>query len=318
AAITKYRAAFPSSPFNAAAKSYQAYLAGGLAATAANGPWRGPLSHVLHNRLLRGLDEVSTTDGRMYFVRPGTQVVSEVMGSTKLYQFKAVLSADAGQTQVDLPVGVSLKSNRPTASPQRIFARRTLQAIGNMSFGQWNTIGLKIMRRLQASRMNPVIKGILISDLIILDKPLLSPHDARQFTAAAGRLNDLNLENVNWLNPAKPPSGHVVRGVATALAKLPDLQAMMADIASANQSLARRMLFQVEALGVFTDSPAKPLVVCTVPPPDGSVAWVVAGSQGAARLKKIGVLKTGHWRLIANSSLAVTNGSLVFITSPGK
>ena len=318
AALKKYRAAFPDSPLSAVAQSYQAYLVSGLAATGAGGPWRGPLSHVLHNRLLRGLDVLTATNGRRYFVRPGTQVAAGAMGSIKIYQFKAVLSADGSQTLVVLPVGVVLKSDRPKASPQRIFTRRVERAIGNLHFDQWDIIGLKTMRRLKASPMNPVIKGILMSDLIFLQKPLLSRHDARQFTVAAGRLSDLNLENINWLNPKKPPSGHVVRGVGDALTRLPDLKIMLAGITAADQSLARRVLFQVAALGIYTPGAAQPTVACTVPPPDGSSASVVAGGGGAARLEKIGVFKEGHWRLGTNSGLAVTNGSLVFITSPGK
>ncbi|MGC9261720.1 MAG: hypothetical protein ACP5I8_16780 [Phycisphaerae bacterium] len=321
AEINKYRAAFPSSPLAEMAKQYSDYLSQGLAAMAKGGPWLGQFSGVLHNRLLRELDSFSTSDGKTYFVRPGTRITEDTVGNDQIISFKAVTSADAGaRTVIDLPVGVSLTTKKPVRSPQARLSRQLIDAIRGMSFNQWNTIGFKQMRILKSSSASPVVKGLLLSDVLVLNKPFLTANQAAAFSSAAKRLARLHLESVNWLNPDKPVRGSIVRGVSQAFGKLPDLGVITAEIRRTNASLAKRVDFSINALGIYQKTAAAMTIhsAITMPPANGDSAWVIVPGGSKNQLEKVGVMRAGKWALVPDAQSAIADGTLVFITSGGK
>ncbi len=323
AEINKYLAAFPGSPLAETAKQYSDYLSQGLAATAAAGPWLGQFSGVLHNRLLRRLDTFSTTHGEIYFVLPGTKISENMVNDEQIISFKAVTSAAAGtRTVIDLPVGVRLTTKKPVRSPQARLSRRLIDSLGGMSFNQWNTIGFEEMRILKASSASSVVKGLLLSDVLVLNKPFLPENQVAAFSAAAQRLAHLHLENVNWLDPNKPVSGRIVRGVDRAFGKLPDLGVGTAQIRGANASLAKSVDFRIHALGICRRVAGAMTIHCdvTTPPANGDSAWVVVNAGTKEQLQKLGVMRNGKWVLALTSGVdsGIADGTLVFVTSGGK
>ncbi len=313
--IAKYAASFPESPFAKTAGDYSNYLSQALAATAADGPWLGQFYHVLHNRLLRGLDTLSSSEGKTYFVLPGTTVGENAIGNDQALCFKAVTSADtASQVTIDLPVGVSLASEKPVPSPQAILSRRLINTINAISPDQWNTIGLVEIRVLKSSTASPVVRGLLLSDVLSLNHPFLPAGLSRAFASTVRTLRALHLENVNWLDPAKPVSAHIGHAVQRAFNRLPDLRAMIGRCQQEDQALARAVDFNVISLAICRQAPNGYTLGCTLHPANGDDAWVVAGSGKKGRLEKLGVRRSGKWILAPKAEAGISDGTLAFIT----
>ncbi len=319
AAITKYLAAYPNSPLAEVALQYSNYLAQALTATAATGPWLGQFSTVLHNRLLRRLDIFTTSGGTIYFVLPGTRITQNTIGNDQVLSFNAVTSADASaRSVIDLPVGVSLTTKRPVRSPQARLSRRLLDAVRGMSFGQWNTIGFEEMRLLQSSSASPVVKGLLLSDVLVLNKPFMSKKQAAAFSNSARRLKHLHLENVNWLNPAKPVQSDIVHGVDRAFKMLPDLTQYIAQAHSANEALKQSVNFSISTLGICRKVNGAMSIHCAaMPPSNGDRAWVIVAGGTKYHLEKIGVRHAGKWVWVPGADSTMVEGTLVLIT-PGE
>jgi|GEM_PF-4527080 len=318
AAIAKYSGKFPDSPFAKTAQQYSDYLSSALAATASGGPWLGQFSGVLHNRLLRGLDTLSTSDGKTYFVLPGTKITENTIGNDQVQCFRAVTSADtASESTIDLHSDVSLTSDKPVRSPQAILSRQLANMINAMSLGQWDTIGFREIRLLKSSSANPVVRGLLLSDVISLNKPFLSKNVSRAFSATDHNLAALHLENVNWLNPAKPIHSDVASGVKRAFSRLPDIKAMIVRATRANELLARAVDFNVTSLAICQKVSDGWAISCAMPPANGDVAWVVVADGTKGRLEKLGVMRAGKWNLVPSAESGVADGTLVFVTGGG-
>ncbi len=319
AAIAKYLTKFPKSPFIQTAKHYSYYLSQALAATAADGPWSGQFTGVLHNKLLRGLDTLSTSDGKTYFVLPGTAISKNTIGNDKVLCFKAITSADTGSRElIDLPLGVSLTSDKPLRSPQAILSRQLANMINAMSLGQWDTIGFREIRLLKSSSANPVVRGLLLSDVISLNKPFLSKNASRAFSSTVRILHALHLENVNWLDPAKTVSSHIAHAVQRAFNGLPDLKAMIGGCQQENQALAHAVDLNIVRLAICRKAAAGYALSCALPPANGDTAWVVVASSTKDHLEKIGVMRSGKWILVPKTESGISDGALAFITGGGE
>lgn len=319
AEIAKYAAKFPKSPFAGTARAYSNYLSQALAATASDGPWLGQFYRVLRNQLLRGLDTLSTSDGKTYFVLPGTAISENTIGRYKTLCFKAVTSADtASQDTVDLPAGVSLTSRNPKRSPQAILSRHLVNMIDAISPGQWNTIGFDEIRLLKSSSANPVVRGLLLLDVISLNKPFLSENVSRTFSSTVRTLHALHLENVNWMDPAKPVSPHITKVVQHAFNRLSGLKAMIGRCQQENQALENAVDFNITALAICRKAPDGCTLRCGLPPANGDRAWVVVGSGTKSRLEKLGVMRSGKWILVPKAESGISDGALAFITGGGE
>ena len=320
AALAAYSGKFPHSPLAVTARQYSDYLSSALTATANGGPWLGQFSGVLHNRLLRGLDTLSTSDGTTYFVLPGTTITENTIGNDQVQCFRAITSADvASESTIDLPSGVSLTSAKPVRSPQAILSGQLIDAINSMNLRQYNSIGFEEIRILAASSANPVVRGLLLSDIIELNKPFISRREMRAFSATDRTLSALHLENINWLDPAKPVDGDIISGVKRAFSRLPDIKAMIVRARRANQLLARAVDFNVASLAVCQRVHGGWVIRCAMPAANGDVAWVVAAGGGAkGQLEKLGMMHTGKWDLVPAAESGLIDGTLVFITGGGK
>lgn len=325
AAIAQYLKRYAGSPFASTAGKYSNYLSSALAATASGGPWLGQFSEVLHNRLLRRLHTLRTSDGKTYFVLAGTKPTFGTVGvggkpPVTHISFKAVTSADiSSQTTIELPRGVSIASDR--RSPQAALSRQLLHTINIMSLGQWNSIGFEEIEILESSTASPVVRGLLLSDAIALNKPYLPARYSRAFADTGRTLAALDLENVNWLDPAgKPVAGDVIRGVRRAFKRLPNVRAMIVRAREANQSLKRRVNFNIASLAICRAAPGGLAIRCAsvLPSDNGDTAWVVVERGTKSRLEKLGVMRSGKWNFAPGAAAGAVEGTLVFIRGGGK
>jgi hypothetical protein len=311
-AIDQYVTQYQGTPLINTIQAYRAYLAGCVSAATDDGPWKRTLAQILNKPLLHDLQYLKTNDGKIYYVMPGSQVNQSSIGNNQEISFDAITTSDVTQPSLIGMSGADLVSTTPQESPETQFSHQALDEIDSMQLNQY-TIGLDLLDMAHKSSMDPVVKGILISDIITLNNSLLPSDVNDQFNTTMSLLQPLGLANINWLDPANPTPQTTIDAINDALTRLPDISQIESSLSQEENQMAATLQFQVQGTAVLNKTPQGIVLITKAAPSEGLGVYVVLPSADQSQLTKLGSYTGGAWTFDQLLVGQVQSGTLVFL-----
>jgi hypothetical protein len=232
--LQKYLSDFPKSPWAGPATEYGKYLDRGVQALAPDGPWKQGLTELMKHPLMQELYVIQTSDKKTYYVPEKPQLKADSLG----YNFLAYKT-----TNLDSPARVALGGSvtpvnmAADVAPQKLFADATLNQIDRLDVAGFSDFGPMVAASLVASKVNPVLKGQMLLQIIELSKDSFSGSLAATYGRIDQQLTDMHLHNENWIDPENPVSDVLVKKLEAVFRDVPDSKAIRQNSASSRDTL---------------------------------------------------------------------------------
>ena len=305
------------SPFAKELGDYTAYLSAGIQAVGPDGPWKKSYRDLLLNPLVHDLKMMETRrTHRRYYVRDNPDMAIERLNEEAIGQkFEAVLSSNLSKLgKIHLNAPDLLISTTPANSPQSEYAAAMLTQLNALDFDGWDSFGARaIDSLLRKQEMDVILKAILLENLVRLSQSTL---DWTESGAISKRVADglvaQNIEDIEWLNPDKPPSDALKRDVMRLIGQMPDTKMIAAQIEKHRQA-------------IFSAVPPTPAIAGSLlrtddgwrieGPVGTSVASVAYAIDASGKLVELAHHQGNQWKFDTKNVQGVPEGSLVFIAS---
>ncbi len=306
------------SPFAKELGDYVTYLSAGMQATAPDGPWKKSYRDLLLNPLVHDLKMMETSrTHRRYYVRDNPDMAIERLNEEVVGQkFDAVLSSNLSKLgKIHLNAPDLLVSTTPANSPQSEYATAMLTQLNGFDFDGWDSFGARaIDSLLHKQEMDVILKAILLENLLQLSQSNLDwTESGTACKQVAEALVAQHVEDIEWLNPDRPPNDALKRDVMRVIGQMPDAKMIAAQIEKHRQA-------------IFSAVPPAPAIAGTFLRTDDG--WRIEGPVGASaasvayaidasgKLVELARHQENQWKFDAKNAESVPEGSLVFVASP--
>lgn len=315
-AMEGYLKQYPDAAISRGVTTYSDYLKLGLTVAASDGPWKKGFRDLLNNPLVHDLECLETSSGKCYYGLPGKwnfgKPVRKVDGTIKSETFDAVTSSDIGKlTRATVEDPDLLRSTTPSPSPQAKYAQTAMASLEELDFAGWEFIGMRALDSLNKTQdMNPVLKAILLENLLQFNQPVLDWIGEKEYKKVLGRIADLKVDDVEWLDPANPPPASLRQEASGTFDLLPRGTDLEEKIGNQRDMACNAANLQIRSEGLLlkADDGAWQIAGGACLPGD---AGFVIGDRGA--LSQVARYRKDKWDFPAADRASLVEGQLVFI-----
>jgi hypothetical protein len=315
-AIEGFLKQYPDAAVSRGVTTYLNYLKLGLTVAAPDGPWKKGFRDLLNNPLVHDLECVETSSGKAYYSLPGKwnfgQPVKKVDGTIKSETFDAVTSSDIGKlTRAIVEDPDLLRSTTPSPSPQAKYAQAAITSLEELDFAGWEFIGVRTLDSLNKTQdMNPVLKAILLENLLQFNQPVFDWIGEKEYKKVLGRIADLKVDDVEWLDPANPPPASLREQASGTFNLLPRETDLEEKIRGQRDTACNAANFQIRSEGMLLKAENGNWRIAGGTCLPGDAGFII-GDRGA--LSQVATYEKDKWDFAAADAASLTEGQLVFI-----
>lgn len=294
--------------------NYQAYLALAQQALQPDGPWKGELQKMVNGPLMRNLQHIKTTDGKVYYIPADTKPFQSSAG----LQITILTSTDMS-TRKKIIQNPAFRTPRP--APHVDLAEQIDKRLQALSLSNWDACGLELIRLIQKQTdVDPVLKLALVGNVLERHLKLCWWIDPSKRTASDEFQKLMAAVNaVNWVD-AEDEEVQQARNVAkqelAGVAKNLDPDQVLAGLVKLRQSLGEGLKSSVAGYGLAMRGQSGWTVLAATGVLKEGCRFSVLGPPAEDKsqtLREIGAVKSGK-AVVANEKMdQIPEGSLVFI-----
>lgn len=307
AALEKYAASYPASPFLPVVEEYRAYLKQAAVAVDGDGPWRGGFFGTITSPLVR-LNQVVVPGGKRYYtvgdgeVREGSLRTVSVILTNDPEKTQRITVRDAG------PITVS-------PSPQKQLSAKLERQIQGLSLSNWESFGLVVLDQVRAQEgLDPLLAAILCGRILRFAETG-GWGLGTEVRRAADELASLGAEDAPWMDPENASTDGLRTRAAPLVASATATMELRRKVASKRDAMFRAMAFRTVGTGVLLRQGDQWQIHSAVQPGDGTVATAFAVGKGVAGSARVTVAvgRQGKWDLQQAVGTTLPEGTPVFV-----
>lgn len=294
---------------------YTGWLNHGLSMLGDEGPYQRILKPVSESELLTTVWCVTLSNNKTYFTREDIGYKKDTISSS----IQVFLSDNLSVTStIDVEKGVA--PGKAQRSPGMVFARELQRRLEKTNYATWATTSVDVLEDLQKNKsLHPVLRARLIHRVIKVNEEVLAKCGGEKLSEHAVALGELNLNDLNWMNPDSLVPATKLEQIERVVARVPDASELRKKIAERERELARTFMKPILGRSIVMARPGEKVTVRVKPnmadatlevlPAAGEIVF----ADGGPTLARIGEVKNGVVVLDTPALAGIPEGSLVFI-----
>ena len=308
--VADYAQKYPSSPFNNDGfQPYADYLTRAKQAMAEDSPWKANLRDLMSGPLMRDLQSVRTSEGKVYYIPTGAKITKDSMGISA----EVVLTSDVTKlTRKSIKNAVG----EVQPSPQVALSNDVLDMKFDRS--RWDTFGIEVAEMIRSrADVDPILRATLLEEVLKQAKKANWGLDD-ELDTMLDSLSRYKPSDLLWMDPDDAAANASRAKIQKALDQIKSLASLKKRMEEKRQAMAQAIPLHFVGYGIAlrTEKGNNWEVRTARDVPKGGMRGMVISDTaivGKKTLVDIGVTKDEGWVIDRARLGGVPEGSMVFI-----